>query len=72
MLCGVCVRADDTTLTATNTTPAASGTSLNGMAGKLGAGIVVGEPIGPSLKYFFSDSLAIDGALGWSAHDHTD
>jgi hypothetical protein len=72
MLCGVCARADDANLMATNTTTTASITSVSGMAGKFGAGITVGEPIGPSLKYFVSDALAIDGALGWSLHDHTD
>lgn len=40
--------------------------------GKLGAGMIIGEPIGGSLKYWFNDTLAIDGAVGWSAHDHTD
>jgi hypothetical protein len=42
------------------------------MAGHFGVGIILGEPIGPSLKYFIDDTLAIDGALGWSTHDHTD
>jgi len=70
--CGVCARADDATLIATNTTLAASDTSMNGMEGKFGAGLVIGEPIGPSLKYFVSDALAIDGAVRWSTHDHSD
>ena len=43
-----------------------------GEAGKLGAGIIVGEPIGGSLKYWFDDRMAIDGAVGWSSEDHTD
>ena len=40
--------------------------------GRLGAGITIGEPIGASLKYWFNDTLAIDGAIGWSSHDDTD
>lgn len=71
-VCEVCAHADDTTLLATNANPGASGASLGGLAGKFGAGLTVGEPIGPSLKYFFCDSLAVDGAFGWSLHDHTD
>lgn len=70
--CGVCARADDATLTATNMTPATPNTSVSDMSGKFGAGITLGEPIGPSLKYFFTDAVAIDGAFGWSTHDHTD
>jgi len=71
-VCGVCARADNTTLLATNTAPAAANASVSDMAGKLGVGVTFGEPIGPSLKYFFNDSVAIDGAFGWSLHDHTD
>lgn len=71
-MCAVCARADDTTLTATNTTLAGSNTSVSDMSGKFGIGFTFGEPTGPSLKYFFSDTVAIDGAFGWSLHDHTD
>ncbi len=39
--------------------------------GKLGAGIILGEPTGGSLKYWLNDTLAIDGAVGWSSHDHS-
>ena len=35
-------------------------------------GVTIGEPIGASLKYFFNDTMAVDGALGWSTHEHTD
>jgi hypothetical protein len=70
--CGLCARADDSTLVATNTAPATTTATMSGMAGRFGAGVMLGEPIGPSLKYFFSDELAIDGAFGWSLHDHTD
>jgi len=41
-------------------------------AQRLGVGIIIGEPTGGSLKYWFNDTLAIDGAVGWSSHDHTD
>ena len=44
----------------------------SGMAGKFGAGATFGEPIGASLKYFLFDTLAVDGAIGWSTHDHSD
>jgi len=40
-------------------------------AGKLGAGVIFGEPVGGTIKYWFNDQLALDGALGWSAHDDT-
>ena len=68
--CGVCARADDTNLIATNATLAAPNSFVSDMAGKFGVGFTFGEPIGPSLKYFFSDAVAIDGAFGWSTHDH--
>jgi len=41
-------------------------------AGHFGAGITIGEPIGGSVKFWLNDSMAIDGALGWSLHDHSD
>lgn len=36
------------------------------------AGLVLGEPTGASLKYWFNDTLAVDSALGWSFHRETD
>jgi hypothetical protein len=36
------------------------------------AGVIFGEPTGLSLKYWFSDTLAVDGGLGWSFDDDTD
>ena len=73
-VCGVSAQADDSTLLATNTAAPTMTTmpSSSGMAGRFGAGVTLGEPIGASLKYFFTDDLAIDGAIGWSLHDHTD
>lgn len=44
--------------------------SMDDMTGRLGAGIILGEPIGASVKYFFKDTFAIDGAAGWSDRDH--
>ena len=68
-LCGLSARADESaTLSKNTTTPDLS----ESYAGRLGAGITVGEPIGASLKYWFNDTLAIDGAIGWSSHDNTD
>ena len=69
--CGVCARADNT-MVDTNTALAAPNTSVSDMADKFGVGVTVGEPFGPSAKYFFNDAVAIDGAFGWSTHDHTD
>jgi hypothetical protein len=39
---------------------------------RFGAGLIVGEPTGASLKYFLTDKTAIDGAIGWGFHDETD
>ena len=36
------------------------------------AGIIFGEPTGASLKYWFNDTMAIDGAIGFSTHDESD
>lgn len=41
-------------------------------AGHMGAGIILGEPIGGSVKYWLNNSMAIDGALGWSSGDHSE
>jgi hypothetical protein len=41
-------------------------------ATRFGVGVILGEPTGASLKYFFTDTFAIDGAVGWSFHDETD
>jgi hypothetical protein len=39
---------------------------------RFGAGLIVGEPTGISLKYFLSEKTAIDGAIGWGFHHETD
>ena len=42
------------------------GYSTDNYAGKLGAGINIGEPMGASLKYWLNDTVAIDGVIGGS------
>ena len=39
---------------------------------RFGVGVIIGEPTGASLKYFFTDTFAIDGAVGWAFHHGTD
>lgn len=41
-------------------------------AGRFGVGVILGEPTGGSVKYWLNDTMAIDGAVGWSSHDDTD
>ncbi|HEX5397876.1 MAG TPA: hypothetical protein VFY06_02375 [Verrucomicrobiae bacterium] len=36
---------------------------------RLGAGLVFGEPTGPTVKYWLNDTMAVDGTLGWSLQD---
>ena len=38
-------------------------------AGQLGVGIVAGSPIGPTVKYWISDSLAVDAAFGYGGEN---
>lgn len=87
-LLGSAGRADDTnnsTASAasapvnTNATEAAKGDVVTpalhdaGYAdGRFAAGLVIGEPTGISLKYWLTDKLAVDGALGWSFYRETD
>lgn len=67
-------RADDSS--STNSVVATSTSTTYGhasdMSGRFGAGLIIGEPTGASLKYFINDTFAVDGALGWSFHDGTD
>ncbi|HEU5396133.1 MAG TPA: hypothetical protein VFV81_03135 [Verrucomicrobiae bacterium] len=86
-LLGICANAQETSNTDTNGAPLVSyptttaSTSPTGtsspnastidMAGRFGAGITFGEPIGATVKYFFTDTVAVDGALGWSLADHS-
>jgi hypothetical protein len=70
-LCGLSARAEESTTLSKNTSSTTTDLS-DSYAGRLGAGIIIGEPIGASLKYWFNDTLAIDGAIGWSSHNDTD
>ena len=79
-------RADETVASASNTTGSStsnSGDVANGMAtssptprdyrdSKFEAGLIIGEPTGLSAKYWLNDTMAVDGALGWSFHRETD
>ena len=67
--CGLQAFADEPSAVSKNTSPADSSETY---AGKLGVGIVIGEPTGGSIKYWLNDTLAVDGAVGWSSHDNTD
>jgi len=77
-LLGLAARAADTVDTNTNTTATAatmttgSDNNYSDHAGKFGAGVTFGEPIGADVKYWFNETMAVDGALGWSFHDDTD
>ena len=62
-LCGLSVRADETVTLDKN--PSIGDWTKN-YVGKLGAGIIIGEPTGASLKYWLNHTVAIDGATGWS------
>lgn len=69
-LFGLCARADETATMTTNAAPTTYSTS--DYSGKLGAGIIIGEPTGASLKYWLNDTMAFDGAVGWSYRPHSD
>jgi hypothetical protein len=56
----------------TNPTYVSGFGSENNPNHRLGVGLIVGEPTGLSLKYFMNDTLALDGALGWSFRDEPD
>jgi hypothetical protein len=68
-LCGLGAYAEEQTTSMSKSNPS---DSTEDYAGKFGAGIILGEPTGLSAKYFLNDTLAIDGAAGWSLDDHTD
>ena len=38
----------------------------------LSAGLMIGEPTGPTVKYFINDTIAVDAAAGWSLFPHSD
>lgn len=80
-LLGVAAQADEattttTTTTTTSTTAVPLSTSSysqgNDLSGRLGVGVLLGEPTGLSVKYFFNETIAVDGGFGWSFHNETD
>jgi opacity protein-like surface antigen len=76
-LIGLVAQAADSVNNRTNgdstlaTTPKSSYSSDQGHAGRFGAGATFGEPIGADVKYWFNETMAIDGAMGYSFHDNT-
>lgn len=73
--CGLGAQADEPAMTTTtNQIPQKNNYdySSGDRAGKLGVGILAGEPTGASVKFFLTDAIALDGAIGWSTHDDTD
>jgi Protein of unknown function (DUF3996) len=69
---GFCAWADESTDSnmplSKKTTPDYTSESY---AGRFGAGVIVGEPTGVSLKYWLNDTMAVDGAVGGSFDDDT-
>lgn len=45
---------------------------VNQRAHRLGAGVILGEPTGASFKYWFSNRMAGDLAVGWAFHEESD
>ncbi|HEY1661240.1 MAG TPA: hypothetical protein VGI03_02380 [Verrucomicrobiae bacterium] len=43
---------------------------LSDVAHTLSAGLMIGEPTGPTVKYFLTDMVAVDAAAGWSPYRH--
>lgn len=66
-LAGFSVHAGDAQLMATNAV-----SEPFSYPEKLGVGVMVGEPTGLTAKYWLNDTLALDGAAGWSFHPHSD
>jgi len=56
------------------TTGGTSGSSITEghSGGRFGAGLMLGEPTGATLKYWFNERMAIDGGIGWSFESDTD
>lgn len=67
---GFCAFAQDTTTNAIQTQMPPL--PLNDLAHSLSAGVMVGEPTGPTVKYFVTDTIAVDAAAGWSPYRHSD
>lgn len=79
-LMGVAAQADDAPLANTTTSTSANPVPMsttsyrsgNDLAGRLGVGVLLGEPTGVSVKYFLNEAIAVDGGFGWSFHNETD
>ncbi|MFO1475233.1 MAG: hypothetical protein U1F98_01115 [Verrucomicrobiota bacterium] len=52
-------------------TNAPAGRPITSLTGRFGAGVVIGEPVGGTVKYFFNETVAIDGAIGLSLHENS-
>ncbi|MBU6409520.1 MAG: hypothetical protein KGR98_03940, partial [Verrucomicrobia bacterium] len=39
---------------------------------RIGVGLILGEPVGVSAKYWLNDVMAVDAAAGVSSHSHSD
>jgi hypothetical protein len=66
---GLRANADETTPTTAKFNTATPTVSTTSDTGRLGAGVIIGEPTGASLKYWLDDRVAVDGAFGWSFHN---
>ena len=80
-LCGFSTVAVAQSTTTTNAVPGTAPSALSNSASeglsdnyvhKIGLGVTLGEPMGGTIKYWLNDTMAIDGAAGWSSHDNTD
>jgi len=58
--------------TSTDSSITAPSTSVDPRERPFEIGAIFGEPTGLSLKYWLSDTMAVDGGLGWSFDDDTD
>jgi len=71
-LLGVKSQAQEAAADATASAPPQTTIERIDLGHRLGAGLIVGEPTGVSLKYFLNDEAAIDDAIGWGFHHETD
>lgn len=72
LLCGLSARADDSSVMPKEVTSSVSSGLADNYVHRFGAGIILGEPTGASVKYWLNRKMAVDGAVGWSTHDHSD
>jgi len=69
-LLGVASQADEAAKTTSTTSSLSISEADSG--GRFGAGVLLGEPTGASLKYWLNDTMAIDGGIGWSFEGEND